>query len=118
MTQKEINQINNIKNSYCPQEESKLQQLKALDSKVSRPAKIFAYVFGSIGSLVLGTGMCFAMKVIGATLPYTMPFGIAIGILGIIMVSANYSIYTRKLAKRKRKYEKQILALSNELLNY
>ena len=118
MTQKEINQINKIKNSYCPQEESKLQQLKELDKKVSRPAKIFAYLFGSIGSLILGTGMCFAMKVIGKNLPFTMPFGIAIGVLGIIMVSVNYFIYTRNLAKRRSKYQKQILALSNELLKH
>ena len=61
----EIKTIQRIRASYTEKEMSKLDELKALDKKVKRPAQIFAYVYGSLSSLVLGTGMCFAMKVIG-----------------------------------------------------
>ena len=61
----EIKAIQKIRSSYEEREITKLDELKALDKKVKRPAQIFAYVYGSISSLVLGTGMCLAMKVIG-----------------------------------------------------
>ena len=77
------------------------------------PTKIFGYTYGTIGSLVLGTGMCLAMKVIGNL----MPLGIIVGLLGIAMVSTTYSIFKKMLNKRKSKYAEQIISKSNELLN-
>lgn len=113
----EIKTIEKIRASYTEKEITKFDELKELDKKVKRPAQIFAYVFGSISSLVLGTGMCFAMKVIGATLSFSMPLGIGVGLLGILLVSINYPIYKSILKKRKIKYSKQILELSDSLLN-
>ncbi len=112
MTMQENEKVVKIQAQYMPKEKTKLDELKALDSKVRRPAEIFAYTFGSVGSLVLGTGMCLAMKIIGSL----MPLGIVIGLAGIAMVSANYYIYKKLLASRKRKYAKQIFELSNEIL--
>ena len=56
-----------IRREYEPKTEqvTKLEELKALDAKVHRPAAVFAYTFGVIGALVLGVGLCLAMKVIG-----------------------------------------------------
>ena len=109
----EIKTIQKIRASYTEKETTKLDELKALDKKVKRPAQIFAYVYGSVSSLVLGTGMCLAMKVIGNMM---IP-GIVVGLIGIAMVSATYSLYKKILESRRSKYSKQIFALADELLN-
>ena len=90
-----------------------VEQLQKLDRKVRRPASLFAYVFGAAGALVLGTGMCLAMKIIANM----MVLGIVVGVIGIAMVSANYFIYKAILAHRKKKYAQSVLQLSDELLN-
>lgn len=116
MQNNEIKTIEEIKKRYTERETSKLDRLKALDQKVRRPAKIFAYVFGAIGSLILGTGMCLAMKTIFANRSWAMPVGIAIGVVGIAMVSVNYALYKKILSSRKKKYANEVLTLSDELL--
>ena len=113
MKNDQINLIEKIQNSYVEKKSSKLDELKALDKKAKRPTKIFAYTFGTIGALVLGTGMCLAMKVIGNS----MALGIIIGVIGIALTSVTYPIYKALSNKRKNKYSKQILELSSELLN-
>ena len=113
MQTNQINQINKIKEDYIEKEQTNFDKLKELDKKVKRPAQIFAYVFGSVSSLVLGTGMCLAMKVIGNA----MALGIVIGVVGIALVSANYFIYKKILSSRKNKYKNQVLALADEVLN-
>ena len=112
-----MNDVERIRASYTEKEITKLDELKALDKKAKRPAQIFAYIFGSCSSLVLGTGMSLAMKVIGASLSFAMPLGIGVGILGILLVSINYPIYKAILKSRKNKYANQIFELSDSLLN-
>ncbi len=113
MTSNEIKTVEKIRKGYEEKRASKLDELRALDKKVENPALIFAYIFGIIGSLVLGIGMCLAMKIIGDM----MPLGIVIGAVGIAMVSLNYYIYRAILNSRKAKYKNQVLALSEEILN-
>ena len=113
----EINTIEKIRESYTEKQPTKLDELKALDRKVKRPAEIFAYTLGTIASLVLGTGMCLAMQVIGAGLSFAMPLGIVVGVVGIALVSINYPLYKKILKDRKNKYAKQIFELSDSLLN-
>ena len=109
----EMKIIEKIRASYTEKEISKLDELKALDKKVKRPAQIFAYVYGSLSSLVLGTGMCLAMKVIGNS----MALGIGIGLIGIALTLTTYPIFKAILKRRKNKYAKQIFELSDSLLN-
>jgi ABC-type Fe3+ transport system permease subunit len=113
----EMKTVEQIRDSYVEKGITKFDELKALDKRVKLPAEIFAYVFGSLSSLVLGTGMCLAMKVIGAGLSFAMPLGIGVGILGIALVSVNYPIYQKILKSRKKKYARRIMELSNSLLN-
>lgn len=115
----QMNIVKNIAESYCEKttEQSKFEQLTALDAKVRRPAEIFSYSFGCAGSLVLGAGMCLAMGVIGTGTSWAMPAGIVVGLVGIALVSVNYFIYKAILKRRKTKYAKHILNLSDELLN-
>ena len=56
--------------------------------------------------------MCLAMEVIGSM----MPLGIVIAVVGIAMVTANYFLYRAILRSRKKKYAKEIVSLSDELL--
>ena len=109
----EMKTIERIRTSYTEKEITKLDELKALDKKVKRPAQIFAYVYGSLSSLVLGTGMCLAMKVIGNS----MALGIGIGLVGIALTLTTYPIFKAILKRRKNKYAKQIFELSDSLLN-
>ena len=57
--------VEKIRNNYTEKQVTKFDELKELNKKVNRPAQVGAYLFGSASALVLGTGMCFAMKVIG-----------------------------------------------------
>ena len=95
-------------------EVSKLEELKNLDKKVKRPAQIFAYTFGAGSSLVLGTGMSLAMKVIGSG-TVSVVIGIIIGIIGIIGCSVNYPIYNKMLKKGKEKYAFEIVELARQI---
>ena len=54
-----------IANEYAPKQTSKVKALKKLDAQAKNPANIFTFTFGIISSLVLGTGMCLSMGVIG-----------------------------------------------------
>lgn len=100
-----------IRNHYVEKAPTKLEQMKALDKKVKRPAKIFSYIFGTVGALVLGTGMSLAMKVIGDA----MLAGIGIGLVGIAMVSLAYPIYQKAVNGRRKKYAEQMIALADEI---
>lgn len=109
----EMKTIEKIRASYTEKETTKVDELKTLDKKVKRPAQIFAYVYGSLSSLVLGTGMCLAMKVIGDS----MAIGIGIGLVGIALTLTTYPIFKATIKRRRKKYAKQILELSDSLLN-
>ena len=105
--------IEKIRANYVEKGTSKFDELKELDKRVKRPAQIFAYVYGSISSLVLGTGMCLAMKVIGDS----MAIGIGIGLVGIALTLTTYPIFKATMKRRRKKYAKQIFELSDSLLN-
>ena len=112
-----------IRTQYMEKESSELHALRKLDGKVKRPASVFAYVFGAIGALVMGTGMCFAMNVIESGTYFGISIGedmlvpgIVIGLIGLLMVSVNYPIYKSILNSRKKKYSEQILSLSDKIM--
>lgn len=89
--------------------------MKKLDRKAKNPANLFAYTFGIAMSLVLGVGMCLAMKVIGDGSAQIMIVGIVVGLLGIAGVSINYPIYKKLLRRGKEKYAYEIIQLAKEI---
>lgn len=103
-----------IANEYAPKENSKVKALKRLDAKAKLPSTIFAYTFGIIASLILGVGMCLAMKVLGSS-TMSMVAGIIIGCFGILGVSINYPIYKKWLNASKKKYANDIIKLAKEI---
>ena len=103
-----------IAKEYAPKNTSKIIALRKLDRKAKRPANIFTYTFGIVSSLILGTGMCFAMQVIGNSMT-DMLIGIIVGIIGIIGCSINYPIYKKILECGKKKYAYEIVELAKEI---
>ncbi len=114
MNDKEISTVKKIRSRYEEREMTKLDELKELDKEVRSPADIFAYIFGVLGALILGIGMCLAMPEV--TEGY-MVLGIIIGIVGLCMVSVCYPLRNKLLESRKARYASKILELSGEILN-
>lgn len=110
--------VQKIRTQYTEKENKGIDELKALDTKVKRPANVFGYVFGSIGAIVMGGGMSLCMTDIGATLGLenTMVPGIVIGIVGMLMAIINYPIYKGILDSRRKKYADKIIALSDKIM--
>ena len=108
-----------IRAQYMEKQSTELDALRALDAKVKRPANVFAYVFGSISTIVMGAGMSLVMTDIGATvgMESTMLPGIVIGVVGMIMAPVNYPMYKGILGSRKKKYGAEILKLSEKIMN-
>jgi len=108
-----------IRAQYVEKEPSELDALRTLDSKVKRPASVFAYIFGSISAIIMGAGMSLVMTDIGAMLGITSTMipGIAIGVIGMAMALINYPIYKGILNARKKKYGAEILNLSEKIMN-
>ena len=112
----QTNTIERIRASYVEKETTKFDELKQLDKKVKRPAQIFAYTYGSLSSLVLGTGMSLAMTQLGDLLEYGMAVGVGVGIVGMILVALAHPLYNRVLRKERERIAPQILQLTDELL--
>ncbi|MBQ9121656.1 MAG: dihydropteridine reductase [Clostridia bacterium] len=111
--------VQKIRTQYTEKGHTKLDELKALDAKVKRPANVFGYTFGSIGAIVMGSGMSLVMTDLGATLGLASALvpGVVIGVAGLAIVLANYPIYNRILGARRKKYADQIIDLSNSISN-
>ena len=110
--------VEKIRSQYTEQKYTELDELKALDARVKRPANVFAYIYGSVGAVVMGAGMSLVMTEIGAMigLASTMVPGIAIGVVGMGMALLTYPIYKKMLNARKKKYAPEILKLSEKIM--
>ena len=110
--------VQRIRTQYTEKEDTLVNELRALDAEVKRPASIFAYIFGSIGAIIMGAGMSLVMTDLAETLGIASPmlFGIIIGIVGMLMTIVNYPIYKRMLGKRRKKYADKIIALSDNIM--
>lgn len=110
--------VQKIRTQYTEKQHSEIDALKELDSKVKRPANAFAYIFGSIAAIIMGSGMSLVMTDIGNTIGVESPMvpGIVIGIIGMLMAIVNYPVYKRILSSRRRKYADKIIALSDKIM--
>jgi hypothetical protein len=109
--------VQKIRSQYTEKQNTELDELKALDAKVKKPANVFAYTYGSLGAIVMGAGMSLVMTDIGAIigLASAMVPGIVVGIVGMGMAMSTYPIYKRILDSRRKKYASQILELSDKI---
>ena len=109
--------VQKIRSQYTETTHTELDDLKALDAQVKKPAHLFGYTYGSISAIVMGAGMSLVMTDIGAKigLTATMVPGIAIGVVGMVMALSTYPIYKKILNARKKKYAHQIMELSDRI---
>ena len=109
--------VEKIRSQYTQQENTDLDALKALDARVKKPANVFGYVYGSIGAIVMGSGMSLVMTDIGSVLGMTETLipGIAVGVVGMVMALTTYPIYKKILNSRKKKYAAKIMELSDRI---
>lgn len=111
-------EIEAIRKKYLPKEADKMQQLRRLHAIPTQKAQAASLAVGIIGALIMGTGMSLAMTDIGAALgSLAMVIGIAVGLVGMVLVALAYPIYNRVLKKQRAKIAPEILRLSDELLN-
>lgn len=116
MNREEMNlQVEKIRAQYAEknEEEKSFDALRELDREVKRPAKTFAYTFGTAGALIMGTGMSLAMDVFGKK--FRVP-GVLIGSIGLGMMCANYPMYKKMLDERKKAYAQEILDLTDNMI--
>ena len=109
---KEQEEVKQIRKKYMPKEADKMEQLHRLDRSVTRKGAAVSIAMGIIGALTLGIGMCGAMVWMGQ---WFVP-GIVIGLVGIILVSLAYPLYTRITQKEREKVAPEILRLTDELM--
>ena len=110
--------VEKIRSQYTEAEHTELDELKVLDARVKRPANVFGYVYGSIGAIVMGSGMSLVMTDIGTKIGLTATLvpGIAVGVAGLAMSCTTYPIYKKILNSRKKKYAHQIMELSERVM--
>ena len=109
-----------IRANYMEKQSTELDELRALDAKVKRPANVFAYIWGSISAIIMGAGMSLVMTDIADYIGLSsdpMITGIIIGVVGMIMALVTYPIYKGILGSRKKKYGAKILDLSDKIIN-
>lgn len=110
--------VQKIRTQYTEKEHTELDDLKALDKKVKRPANIFAYTFGIVAALIMGSGMSLIMTDISTTIGVAEPMipGLILGILGMAMALVNYPIYKEILGNRRKKYAGAVISLSDKIM--
>lgn len=104
-----------LANEYATKKTSKVVALRKLDAKAKLPATVFTYTLGIVSALVFGVGMCLSMNVIGDGSMAMMIAGIAVGILGMAGMDADFPIYRKILARGKQKYAYEIIELAREI---
>ena len=110
---KQQKEIERIRNKYVSKEESKMEQLIRLDKQAERPGTIASITIGTIGTLLLGVGMC-CVLVWNSSIEFLVA-GIVIGMIGMIVAGFAYPTYKRVTKKERAKIAEQIIALSDEL---
>lgn len=110
--------VQKIRTQYTEKEHTELESLKALDRKVKKPANVFAYTFGTMSALIMGSGMSLIMTDIAEMIHMGNPMvpGIVIGIVGLTMTIFNYPLYKKFLNARRKKYADEIIALSDGIM--
>lgn len=119
---KEQEEIKAIRQKYDPaqKQEDPMEALRRLDAAVTQKATSLSIAFGILGALILGSGMSLAMTDIGAAIGLgsgmAMLIGIAVGTLGIILVSAAYPLYNKVIKSERKRIAPEIIRLTDELL--
>ena len=119
---KDQEEIRMIREKYAEKdkEEDKMEKLRRLDKKVTQTAQIVSLIFGIVGTLILGFGMSMIMselgRILGAHTYLATPIGIAIGVVGGIILCLAYPIYNIIVRRERKKIAPEIIRLTDELM--
>lgn len=104
-------EIKKIRQKYLPQEADKMELLRKLDNSVTQLATMISIIFGVVGTLIMGVGMC-------CCLVWTDFFviGVIVGVVGIVVLSLAYPAYNVIIKKQREKIAPEILRLTDELM--
>ena len=84
------------------------------------PIGFASIALGTIGALILGTGMSLFMSDLGAQLGLldnsAMLVGVAAGVVGLVLVALAYPTYNRILHKERQRIAPLVLRLTDELM--
>ena len=115
-------ELKRIREKYTPptEEEDKMARLRRIDASVTQTAQLVAIIFGIIGALILGFGMSLCMtdlgEILGSYSNMAMGIGIVIGVIGGVLASLAYPIYTAIVKARRKKLAPEIIRLTDELM--
>lgn len=94
-----------------------MEQLRKLDASVTTKAMVYSLAAGILGALILGTGMSLVMSELGNLLgALAMPVGVALGLIGLVLVALAYPLYNHTLKKERQRIAPLILQLTEELM--
>ncbi|WP_455614957.1 hypothetical protein [Eisenbergiella sp.] len=99
-----------IRKQYIDRKEDKLEQLRRLDGRVKAPGRAAAGILGTLGALIMGSGMSLVM-VWG-----NMEYGLPLGITGMLLAILAYPVYSLITGKRKKRFAGQIMEISSGLM--
>lgn len=105
-------EVKSIRKKYLPQEEDKMERLRQLDESVTQKPTALAMIFGVVGALIFGGGLCLILLLGG----YWIIPGVIIGLFGLAVLGCAYPVYQRTLEQEKSRVAPEILRLSEELL--
>lgn len=109
---KQQEEVKNIRDKYVipEREEDKMETLRRLDASVTQSATVVALIFGIIGTLIFGTGMCCCL------VWNLFILGVFIGAIGLVVLAFAYPVYTKMVKKQREKVTPEIIRLTDELL--
>lgn len=112
-TEQERKEIEAIKRQYeAPKsEEGKLERLRRLNNYVNGLATALSLIAGIGGILIFGLGLAMVLEW------GLIVWGIIVMVVGIPPVIIAYPVYNKLIKRGKEKYGKEIIKLSDELLN-
>ena len=91
-------EVLNIRKKYLPHEETKLEELKRLDSLVQNSGVMESLCAGIGGCLAFGLGLCLAMEVIGQMIW----LGVILGLVGTVGMSRPSLSTGSSITRQKR----------------
>ena len=104
----ENQEVLHIRKKYLPHEETKLEELKRLDSLVQNSGVTESLCAGIGGCLIFGLGLCLAMEVIGQMIW----LGVILGLIGTAGLLAAFPVYRKFFNKAKAQHTPRILELA------
>ena len=119
---REQEEIKRIRKKYAEDsartDESSIERLRRLDASVTKKGTTVSLIVGTLGSILMGSGMSLVMTDLGALLPEMLSLfiGIAVGVVGIVGVALAYPIYKAITKKERERIAPEVLRISEELL--